>query len=63
MKPSPQTDRDEVPEGGMSDYEIAEQMGITRTRVWQIRQRAMKKLKRLAETDPEFKLFFERNYA
>lgn len=46
-------DRDEVPEGGKSDYEIAEIMGITRSAVWQIRQRAMRKLKRLADSDPD----------
>lgn len=39
------TARDECPSDGLSDYELAERMGITRTRVFQIRQRAMEKLR------------------
>lgn len=44
--------REDLPEGGKSDYEIAEIMGITRTRVYQIRQRALKKLRLAILRDP-----------
>lgn len=49
-----------IPEGGMSDYQIAKRLGITRARVYQIRMRAMQKLYRFAMQDPELAREFTR---
>jgi len=40
---------------GLSDYEIAKQMGISRSLVFQIRQRAMKKLRLMILEDPDLR--------
>lgn len=41
----------EEPEGGLSDYEVAKLWGISRSAVWFIRQRAIKKLRKAIEKE------------
>ncbi len=47
--------REACPAGGSSDYELAEQMGISHARVGQLRQRAYEKLRSAVLEDPELK--------
>jgi Sigma-70, region 4 len=42
----------ELPDGGLSYYEIAQRMGTTHTTIWNIEQRALDKL-RILLLDPE----------
>lgn len=52
MKGSPTTGtREACPPGGVSDYELAERMGISQARVLQLRQRAMRKLRAAIEQE------------
>lgn len=47
---------------GLSDAEIAERLGVTRTRVWQLRQRAVAKLRERLAADPVIREYIVERY-